>query len=977
MTNARSLSPKIVSLQDAFEAHELDFALVTESWLKDGSTLDRDVVDLEYGTGLKILYKNRPRRAAGARSVGGGVSIVYRKDKCNFREHRISDCSFELLVALGRVSRVRRTIAIFCLYIEPKMKAADLRRLRELIADVILQIKAKHPNPLVLVGGDMNRRDIGPAFEAFSDIEVKNFEPTRGNACLDVVYGNFRQTNPVVYPPLETLAGVPSDHACVVFNMLESKERNFVWVKKTARKHTEQAVEEFGQRFGAIEWNKHMSEAMLPDQLVEVYEGITSALVDELFPLKTVRIRSNEPPWITDGTRRLARRMRRVYKAQKKSAHWKRLRFRHDQMINASKMEFVAKAKSGGAKNYFNSVKSLSSNAAPSSWDVTNLFPDSSPSQAGDAIAEYFTKISDTFEPLAPSRSVEYTRRPISLDDVKTKLRQAKKPNSSVPGDLLPRLMKRFHHLVATPAWFIFNSVFRCGEWPSKWKEETAVIIPKTSNPNQLSECRNISCTPFLSKVLESVLLEDLRSELQIDEAQYGGIKNSSVDHLLVDLYDAVLEPLDAGDPSLVVSIDFEKAFNRLNHAECLRQLRNLGASDASIALVRSFLTNRSMRVRVGSILSSPRLLKGGSPQGSILGCLLYCAATQQLDLKLRHNTPTPPTPALLAPQSPVPPSPTQGVSDQVGMRIQALAVPGNDLSLSGSSSTDDSFLTAESASLPPTEAPALGESKLVMFKYIDDTTVVETVPKMNTTKHFSTSTTLEDVPATATSNLMSGVVERAGEIGMLVNGKKTQAVCISANNGCKTTSRLTVAGSTVVSSDRVKLLGFMLGARPGVHDQVAHIKDKFRRSFWSIINLYKAGMRGKDLFQLYTVFVRSVIETNSVVYHPMLTKIQSEQIERLQKLVTRLCFGFHKSYTTVCQEQGVETLKTRRKNAVQKFAMKSLKNPRFGPRWFVPRPDIDRDLRRRDKYIVPRATTNRYQRSPLQHLRTIANSLP
>ena len=70
ITNARSLSPKIESLQNNFEAHELDFALVTESWLNDGETLNKDIIDLEHGTGLKILYKNRPRRAAGVRRVG-------------------------------------------------------------------------------------------------------------------------------------------------------------------------------------------------------------------------------------------------------------------------------------------------------------------------------------------------------------------------------------------------------------------------------------------------------------------------------------------------------------------------------------------------------------------------------------------------------------------------------------------------------------------------------------------------------------------------------------------------------------------------------------------------------------------------------------------------------------------------------------------------------------------------------------------
>ena len=86
VTNARSLAPKIRSFLEFFSEHEIDLAFVTESWLKDGQTLDRDIIDLEYGSGLQILYKNLPKKRATARKVGGGVSIIYDKSKCSFRE---------------------------------------------------------------------------------------------------------------------------------------------------------------------------------------------------------------------------------------------------------------------------------------------------------------------------------------------------------------------------------------------------------------------------------------------------------------------------------------------------------------------------------------------------------------------------------------------------------------------------------------------------------------------------------------------------------------------------------------------------------------------------------------------------------------------------------------------------------------------------------------------------------------------------
>ena len=127
-------------------------------------------------------------------------------------------------------------------------------------------------------------------------------------------------------------------------------------------------------------------------------------------------------------------------------------------------------------------------------------------------------------------------------------------------------MMRAHYAKIVLPVTNIFNAVFRDAQWPASLMTETTVIIPKTTHPSSLSECRNISCTNFLSKVLESVLLDDLGKEIEPDPVQYGGLKACSVNHMLVELYEAILRPLDQGDPSIVLGIDFEKAYNGLDH---------------------------------------------------------------------------------------------------------------------------------------------------------------------------------------------------------------------------------------------------------------------------------------------------------------------------------------------------------------------------------------------------------------------------
>ena len=74
-TNARSLCPKINSLLDTMEELEASVAVVTETWLADGVTLEEDKQDLLLGAGISMLCKNRPCDNRG-QAYGGGSGTV-------------------------------------------------------------------------------------------------------------------------------------------------------------------------------------------------------------------------------------------------------------------------------------------------------------------------------------------------------------------------------------------------------------------------------------------------------------------------------------------------------------------------------------------------------------------------------------------------------------------------------------------------------------------------------------------------------------------------------------------------------------------------------------------------------------------------------------------------------------------------------------------------------------------------------------
>ena len=95
---------------------------------------------------------------------------------------------------------------------------------------------------------------------------------------------------------------------------------------------------------------------------------------------------------------------------------------------------------------------------------------------------------------------------------------------------------------------------------------------------------------------------------------------------------------------------------------------------------------------------------------------------------------------------------------------------------------------------------------------YVDYTTTVERVSRLRTSKHYTTATARETVPADKMSSLMARIVALAEAIGVRVNCKKTQLALINCDNGCILDSSINVNDTTIASSTNLKLLGFNLG---------------------------------------------------------------------------------------------------------------------------------------------------------------------
>lgn len=90
-------------------------------------------------------------------------------------------------------------------------------------------------------------------------------------------------------------------------------------------------------------------------------------------------------------------------------------------------------------------------------------------------------------------------------------------------------------------------------------------------------------------------------------------------------------EAKERGWSTATVFLDVRKAFDTFPHDTIFTALQNLGITARFLSYIPAFVTERTLRVRVGNTYSTPRGITAGVPQGSVLSPLLFSIAIASL----------------------------------------------------------------------------------------------------------------------------------------------------------------------------------------------------------------------------------------------------------------------------------------------------------------------------------------------------------
>ena len=148
---------------------------------------------------------------------------------------------------------------------------------------------------------------------------------------------------------------------------------------------------------------------------------------------------------------------------------------------------------------------------------------------------------------------------------------------ASIPSIILSHMSNE----LAQPLSMIANICFSSGTHPDKLKVAKVIPIYKKGSKLLPSNYRPISLLSNINKIIEKIVFSRVFSFLEtnniIYKLQYGFRPKYSTNHALINITEKIRDALDQGYMAGGVFVDFQKAFDTVNHRILINKLSHYG----------------------------------------------------------------------------------------------------------------------------------------------------------------------------------------------------------------------------------------------------------------------------------------------------------------------------------------------------------------------------------------------------------------
>lgn len=584
----------------------------------------------------------------------GGVSIYVKNGFAyDYESINVDQFCIEKVFEVALIAFNALKLIVITVYRTPD---SDIELFNDTLNDLILYVQKlkKFKNFNLVISGDLNIdiRFINCKTKVFLNLlrslnlYCLNKSPTRLNACLDNIITHSLSNEyscEVIQPHLSDHMGLKLD-----IKLKYNSCKNKIEVKETVifRPINKFSVSRFVSRLSELDWFGELGKFVSVEQAFQYFLETIASTFNQYCPEKTrkkshPRVHKPGKSWYTPELEKLKSlllysfdmaklnpaykdtyaRIRKIYRYKVRLA---RIRANDDFIMNsANKCKAAWKIINSElgererhnnfpfSPNEFNDYfVNVCNNIVPNIVNSTNMTVDEILEKSGVNIVNNFKWKS------------------VSLLDVDSSIQKLSSSKSEDFYGLSNYILKQCRNILVYPLAYLINWMFLEGVYPTCLKITITVPVFKKGDINSQSNYRPISLVPIVSKVVESIMKEQLDDYFRINgilsSSQYGFQKGLSTINAVEDVMNYVLKGFEDKHYVHATMLDLSKAFDVVSHDILVQKLEFYGIVNDELNLFRSYLTDRYQLVKIGYQRSSLLKVMNGVPQGSVLGPFLF-----------------------------------------------------------------------------------------------------------------------------------------------------------------------------------------------------------------------------------------------------------------------------------------------------------------------------------------------------------------
>lgn len=625
--------------------HNADVAFITETWLKsDKNQITADIQT--HGYRLKHSIRNDPDKERG-----GGVGILVRSTMSVTQLSSKPFSSFEHVVIKLTCSK-RKTVLLISIY---RLLYVPVTVFHDEFFELLEMYTVLNED--FIIAGDINihvETDDASSKKFHEIIDLFDLKqhvtgPThiKGHT-IDVII--TRNDKSAVSDIVITNYSL-SHHFLIdfVFNadVVEATTKTITY-RNVKKVNCEIFCNDIAAEYSKLSSTTDMKEKMTG------YNEVMTTVMNKHAPEMTKNIRLvPHAPWFDTEYASLRRQRRKAEKKSKKTGNqadedvYITLRTQTTLLAKTKKKSYISDklASNTSSKNLYTIVNNLLDNdqepLLPSSTSDTSLANDFR-SYFSDKVNKIRASITHSVPESQCSStndiSLLFIFEPATAEELK-EITSSFKVKCS-PDDPVPAYLLKENIDIFIPYWLeIVNLSLDVGSMECL---KSAVILPLIKalgslvDKDNFKNYRPVSNLLFLSKLIERVVDRRLENHMTLNNLhsshQFGYKKYHSTETLLLKIVNNLLLSCDDNMPSVVLLLDLSAAFDTVDHEKLLEIMYNeIGIRGKAYDWCKSFLINRTFKVKIGESYSDVEMLLFGVAQGSVLGPRFFNIYTRPL----------------------------------------------------------------------------------------------------------------------------------------------------------------------------------------------------------------------------------------------------------------------------------------------------------------------------------------------------------